>query len=52
MLLGLLEPSSGSIRLFGQDFIRDRFFGSWSDELLLSPYVDLPQRLTVREKIS
>ena len=50
MLLGLLEPSSGSIRLFGQDFIRDRFsvLGRIN---FSSPYVDLPQRLTVRENL-
>ena len=50
MLLGLLEPSSGSIRLFGQDFIRDRFsvLGRMN---FSSPYVDLPQRLTVRENL-
>jgi len=50
MLLGLLEPSSGSIRLFGQDFIQDRFsvLGRMN---FSSPYVDLPQRLTVRENL-
>ena len=50
MLLGLLEPSSGSIRLFGQDFIRDRFsvLGRMN---FSSPYVDLPQRLTERENL-
>ncbi len=50
MLLGLLKPSSGSIRLFGQDFIRDRFsvLGRMN---FSSPYVDLPQRLTVRENL-
>ena len=50
MLLGLLEPSSGSIRLFGQDFILDRFsvLGRMN---FSSPYVDLPQRLTVRENL-
>ena len=50
MLLGLLEPTSGSIRLFGQDFIRDRFsvLGRMN---FSSPYVDLPQRLTVRENL-
>ena len=50
MLLGLLEPSSGSIHLFGQDFIRDRFsvLGRMN---FSSPYVDLPQRLTVRENL-
>ena len=41
MLLGLLEPTSGSIRLFGKDFIRNRFsvLGRMN---FSSPYVDLP----------
>ena len=48
MLLGLLEPTSGGIRLFDQDFIRNRYsvLGRMN---FSSPYVDLPQRLTVRE---
>ena len=51
MLLGLLEPTSGSIRLFGNDFIRNRFsvLGRMN---FSSPYVDLPQRLTVRENLT
>ena len=50
MLLGLLRPSSGSISLFGNDFIKDRF--SVLDRMnFSSPYVDLPQRLTVRENL-
>ena len=51
MLLGLLEPTSGSIRLFGKDFIRNRFsvLGRMN---FSSPYVDLPQRLTVRENLT
>ena len=50
MLLGLLSPTSGKITLFGQDFIRDRFtvLGRMN---FSSPYVDLPQRLTVRENL-
>ena len=50
MLLGLLRPTSGKITLFGQDFIRDRFtvLGRMN---FSSPYVDLPQRLTVRENL-
>ena len=51
MLLGLLEPTSGSIRLFDQDFIRNRY--SVLDKMnFSSPYVDLPQRLTVRENLT
>ena len=51
MLLGLLKPTSGKIELFGHDFIRDRFsvLGRMN---FSSPYVDLPQRLTVRENLS
>ena len=50
MLLGLLRPSSGSIRLFEQDFIKNRF-AVLSRMNFSSPYVDLPQRLTVRENL-
>ena len=51
MLLGLLEPTSGSINLFGRDFIKDRYsvLGRMN---FSSPYVDLPQRLTVRENLT
>lgn len=50
MLLGLLRPTAGAIRLFGKDFIQDRFsiLGRMN---FSSPYVDLPQRLTVRENL-
>jgi ABC-2 type transport system ATP-binding protein len=50
MLLGLLRPSSGSICLFDQDFIKNRF-AVLSRMNFSSPYVDLPQRLTVRENL-
>jgi ABC-2 type transport system ATP-binding protein len=48
MLLGLLLPSSGRISIFGEDMLQYRY------RLLhrmnfSSPYVDLPQRLTVRQ---
>lgn len=51
MLLGLLKPTSGQIELFGRDFIADRFsvLGRMN---FSSPYVDLPQRLTVRENLT
>ena len=51
MLLGLLTPSSGSIRLFDQDFIGNRF-SVLRKMNFSSPYVDLPQRLTVRENLT
>jgi ABC-2 type transport system ATP-binding protein len=51
MLLGLLAPSAGQIRLLGQDLLTHRY------RLLprmnfSSPYVDLPQRLTVAEDLT
>jgi ABC-2 type transport system ATP-binding protein len=51
MLLGLLLPSAGNIRILGVDMLRDRY------QVLhrmnySSPYVDLPQRLTVRENLT
>jgi ABC-2 type transport system ATP-binding protein len=51
MLLGLLLPSAGEIRIFGQELQAHRY------ELLArmnfsSPYVDLPHRLSVRENLT
>ena len=51
MLLGLLKPTSGKIELFGRNFITSRF-SVLSRMNFSSPYVDLPQRLTVRENLS
>ncbi len=50
MLLGLLLPDAGAIRILGRDMLKHR------QELLAemnfsSPYVDLPKRLTVRENL-
>lgn len=50
MLLGLLLPTSGQIEIFGKDFISDRY-PALSRMNFSSPYVDLPQRLTVRENL-
>ncbi|MBL8806020.1 MAG: ABC transporter ATP-binding protein [Rhodospirillales bacterium] len=51
MLLGILVPSAGEIRILGHDMLRHRFralpFLNFS-----SPYVDLPGRLTVRENLT
>lgn len=50
MMLGLLEPTGGSVSILGCDMARDRYralpFMNFS-----SPYVDLPHRLTVRENL-
>lgn len=51
MLLGLLKPTSGDIRIFGQDFVANRF-PALARMNFSSPYVDLPQRLTVRENLT
>ena len=51
MLLGLVTPSTGSIRVLGHDLQRDRFqvLGRMN---FSSPYVDLPQRLSVVENLT
>jgi ABC-2 type transport system ATP-binding protein len=50
MVMGLIEPTSGSIRVFGHDLVADRYavLGRMNFE---SPYVDLPHRLTVRQNL-
>jgi len=50
MLLGLLLPSAGSIRVLGLDMLRDRF-AALARMNFSSPYVSLPARLTVRENL-
>jgi ABC-2 type transport system ATP-binding protein len=50
MLLGLLIPTAGSIRVLGHDMARDRF-AALARMNFSSPYVALPQRLTVRENL-
>ena len=51
MLLGLLIPSSGQISIFGHDFVNNRY-AALKRMNFSSPYVDLPQRLTVRENLT
>jgi ABC-2 type transport system ATP-binding protein len=51
MLLGLLLPTEGSIRVFGEDMLRHRH-RVLPRMNFSSPYVDLPHRLTVRENLT
>jgi len=51
MLLGLVVPTSGEVRVFGADMSKER--GSIAHRLnFQSPYVDLPMRLTVRQNLT
>lgn len=50
MLLGLLTPDSGQIRLLGHDIGDDRF-RALARLNFSSPYVELPHRLSVRENL-
>jgi ABC-2 type transport system ATP-binding protein len=51
MLLGLLAPTSGTIRVLGEDMLRHRY-RVLPRLNFSSPYVDLPSRLTVRENLT
>lgn len=51
MLLGLMIPSAGRIRILGEDMVRHRY-RVLARMNYSSPYVDLPQRLTVRENLT
>ncbi|THD45152.1 MAG: ABC transporter ATP-binding protein [Bradyrhizobium sp.] len=50
MILGLVRPSAGEVRVFGFDMARDPYpaLGRMNFE---SPYVDMPHRLTVRQNL-
>jgi ABC-2 type transport system ATP-binding protein len=50
MMMGLVTPTSGSLRLLGHDMTTDRF-AALAKMNFTSPYVDLPHRLTVRENL-
>ncbi len=51
MLLGLLIPTAGSIRVLGEDMLRHRY-RVLPRVNFSSPYVSLPHRLTVRENLT
>src|SRR6478672_10028395 len=48
MLLGLVVPTSGEVRVFGADISKDRDLVAHRFNFQ-SAYVDLPMRLTVRQ---
>lgn len=50
MMLGLLIPTAGTIRILGHDMARDRF-AALARMNFSSPYVALPGRLTVHENL-
>lgn len=50
MLLGLLIPDSGAIKILGVDMTRDRY-DALPEMNFSSPYLDLPGRLTVEENL-
>ncbi len=50
MMLGLLMPTTGDIRILGHDMARDRF-AALARMNFSSPYVALPSRLTVAENL-
>ncbi len=50
MIMGLIAPTSGSVKVFGADMAREPYRALHRMNFE-SPYVDLPHRLTVRENL-
>jgi ABC-2 type transport system ATP-binding protein len=50
LLLGILIPTAGTIRVLGHDMARDRF-AALAQMNFSSPYVALPQKLSVAENL-
>ena len=50
MIMGLIEPTEGTIRVFGHDMALARY-EALARMNFESPYVDLPHRLTVRQNL-
>jgi ABC-2 type transport system ATP-binding protein len=50
MIMGLVTPSSGSVRVFGVNMV-DRRYEVLHRMNFESPYVDMPHRLTVRQNL-
>lgn len=50
VMLGLLSPTSGSVHILGEDLLADRY-RVLPRMNFSSPYVDLPQRLTILENL-
>ena len=51
MLLGLVVPTAGEVRVFGADMSRNRYRVAHRLNFQ-SPYVDMPMRLTVRQNLT
>jgi ABC-2 type transport system ATP-binding protein len=51
MVLGLVEPSAGEVRVFGVNMARDRELAAQRMNFQ-SPYVDMPMRLTVEQNLT
>ena len=50
MIMGLVLPSAGSVKVFGVDMAKDRY-AVLHRMNFESPYVDMPHRLTVRQNL-